>query len=175
MPFWKAIDSDRYVADRLWTSSLSLDLMGRVYSLFKVPFDIHDFGTYQLTTTGSWQDMCTVTVCFPDAWDLDSTFDDMGLRLAIPVRLVVGPSDSLYSIRFKSGSETPATNGTTSWQRDIMTKTYSTIPTGITSETLEHNLTASISAPGTEQGDSTRDDGASFYFGPDCYWEFYQT
>lgn len=170
MPYWETIAADRYAAERLWLPSLSLDLISRVYSGFKVPFKYNGYGTHNSSTVGSWHDMTTITIVYPEQWSLDTTFDDMGLRLGFPIRVDCTSATSVQA-RFKSSPEDTVTS-TGSWTRGVITRTYTALPTGATEEIIEWYITANV-PPGGESADSDR--GTSSPFGPDCYFEFYQT
>lgn len=151
---WKGMSSDSVSAGRLWSPELSFNMMERDWGLFAVPFD---FEMDELQQTPSGNQNFNLTFFFPESSVLlDQTLDDnatFSLQLWFQGK-ILNEVDYDSKVEFNNeSSQTGATsetayNDTTSWFN--CRRTYSTIPTGETVESMKFTATVSGDGPGNE-------------------------
>ncbi len=154
---WKGMSSDSVTAGRLWSPELSFNMMERDWALFQVPFDF-ELAEIQQAPDGNAN--FNLTFFFPESIvTLDETLDNNAtftLDLFFQGKILGGQTDYSVKIAFNtspgsSGSTSDvAYNDTTSWFRS--TRTYTTIPSGETVESMKITTSASAGDPGSEDG-----------------------
>jgi len=135
--FWSEMPTTVFASGRLWPGALSLQHVGRGFGSWMVPctpsIPVLTLGAQGTTTRD-------IVVVYPDSWAIDENFTSMKLVLQVMVVMTltgftVTPSGQVQLI---GGSNAPGLVGAERY----MTKDYTTLPTGPTTETIELTWTA---------------------------------
>lgn len=135
LDFWKSIGAGRFFDGALWTSNLSIDHLARHFALFGV------VGTSQIRQASRSSVGIvdrTITVCFPDSWDLDESFAAARLVLQVEVSVAEIGGNATGTIFLVGGSNAPTLIAGPRY----LTKDYtSPLPTGLQTETIRMDVT----------------------------------
>ena len=110
------IESTRLAASKLWSPSLSIDMLGRDWAALDGPFGFQLVSaTLNASTFPTVTTIATLSIDFPTDWALDTSFDDLEVAIVIRLDTILDfaagfPTPSNFTVKITDSTSTYESN-----------------------------------------------------------------